>query len=251
VIGRLLGTITLAAVAAGALGTVASAGQGRAAGPRRQGDGSIATLPDWSGAWVIPFSEFRKENLQQRNPNAGAPMLTPRFAEMQAAYPFQRRSNAEACLPTGMPNVMRYPFAVEFLFTPGRVTILLEQDSMVRRVYTDGRPHTVDPDPTYTGESIGHWEGQTLVVDTTAISSSAELQAGVPTSGKAHVVERIHLVDARHLQIDTIVEDAEALKAPWRRSRIYERSDAGFFERICLDNNRDVNGGEPNLTPPK
>ena len=86
------------------------------------------------------------------------------------------------------------------------------------------------------------------MVDTTAISPKAELQAGVKTSGKAHVTERIHLKDKDHLQIDTVVDDPIALKAPWRYRRLYDRSDSGFFERVCLDNNRDVNGGEPDLT---
>ena len=101
------------------------------------------------------------------------------------------------------------------------------------------------------GESIGHWEGETLVVDTTAITHKAELRAGVKTSGRAHVTERIRLRDKDHLQIDTVVEDPIALKAPWRYSRIHERSNPGFFERVCLDNNRDVHGGDVNLIPPK
>jgi hypothetical protein len=146
---------------------------------------------------------------------------------------------------------MGYAFAAEFLFTPGRVTILLEQDSTVRRIYTDRRAHTSDPDVSYAGESIGHWEGETLVVHTTAITAKAELIAPLKSSGKTQVIERIHLKDKNHLQIDTTVEDPIALKARWRYSRLYERSDSGFFERVCLDNNRDVNGGEPNLTPPK
>jgi len=90
-----------------------------------------------------------------------------------------------------------------------------------------------------------------LLVDTTGISAKAELRAGVTTSGHAHVVERIRRLNARQLQIDTVIEDPVALTAPWRRTRIYERSDESFFEQICQDNNRDVNGGEPNLIPPK
>jgi hypothetical protein len=103
---------------------------------------------------------------------------------------------------------------------------------------------------TYSGESIGHWEGDTLVVHTTAISPKAQLMGGIKTSGKAEVTERIHLKDKSHLQIETVVEDPIALKAPWRYSRIYEHSDLGFFELVC-DNNRDVDDGEPNLTPPE
>ena len=202
---------------------------------------------------MVPFEAFVAENTRQRDhKDPSAPLLAPEYAAMQAASspdnPARRPSNGESCLPTGMPNVMRYAFAIEFVLSPGRVTMLLEQDSTIRRIYTDGRAHADDSDMSYAGESIGHWEGSTLVVDTTAISPKAELQAGVKTSGRAHVAERIHLKDKDHLQIDTVVDDAVALEAPWRYSRVYERSDSGFFERVCLDNNRDVNGGEPDLT---
>jgi hypothetical protein len=242
-------------------------------GPQGDTYASIAKLPEWGGAWVIPFHVFVRENGAQRDPqNPLAPRLTPERIAMQAAtrrglnqpgngnattatitgndsLP-RRRLNAESCLPTGMPNVMRYAFAVEFLFTPGRVTMLLEQDTTIRRIYTDGRAHAEDPEVSYAGESIGHWEGDTLVVHTTAISPRAELLAGVTTSGKATVTERIRLIETDHLQIDTTVEDPVALLAPWRYSRIYERSSTGFFERICADNNRELNGDTPDLTPP-
>ncbi len=239
-------------VASVALCAAASCGT-QSGGPQGDSYASIAALPDWRGAWVVPFEAFVAENTRQRDhKDPSAPLLTPEYAAMQAASsplnPTRRPSNGESCLPTGMPNVMRYAFAIEFVFSPGRVTMLLEQDSTIRRIYTDGRVHTDDPDLSFAGESIGHWEGSTLVVDTTAISPKAELQAGVKTSGRAHVTERIHLKDKDHLQIDTVVDDPVALKAPWRYRRLYDRSDSGFFERVCLDNNRDVNGGAPDLT---
>jgi hypothetical protein len=76
--------------------------------------------------------------------------------------------------------------------------------------------------------------------------------ATVSTSGAARVTEQMHLKDPKHLQIDTVVEDAGALTAPWRYSRVYERrDDINMVEDICLDNNRDKNGDEPDMTPPK
>jgi hypothetical protein len=223
----------------------------------RRGDtyASIAQLPDWSGVWVIPFGKFLRENLLQRVVGDPlAPPLTPAFAEVLAGQrqgsPTRKATNAERCLPNGMPNVMRYAFAIEFLFTPGRVTILLEQDGMIRRVFTDGRSHSKDPDPGYGGESIGRWEGDTLVVETTAISPRAELMAGVPTSGQARVTERIRLRNSTQLEIASVVEDPVALTMPWRRTHVYERTNIGFYEHICMDNNRDRDRADPDLTPP-
>jgi hypothetical protein len=239
------------------------AGDAQRSGPQGETYASIEELPDWSGVWVIPFAAFRAEQLRRGNPQSpDAPPLALDYAARRAAFRSRAatgedpegvepvRSNEEICLPTGMPHVMRFAFAIEFLFTPGRVTILTEQDSTIRRIYTDGRAHDTSADPTYTGDSIGHWEGETLVVHTNAISAKAELLSGVPSSGRTEVVERIYLNADNKLQIDTVVEDEVALTAPWRYSRVHERSDSGFFERVCLDGIRDLGGGEPDLTPP-
>ena len=228
-------------------------------------------LPDWSGAWIFPFEDFGQENTRSRIVGDPiAPKFTPPYAALMAetrrgltgrpGVPTdgdtstgpRRRLNSESCLPTGMPNLMRYAFAFEFLFTPGRVTIILEHDdTSVRRIYTDGRRHTDDPDPSYNGESIGRWEGQTLVVNTVGISSRAELIAGVPTSGRATITERIRLVAPDRLQIDTTVDDPVALREPWKITRVYTRTAPVFFERICQDNNREAASDVPDLTPPK
>jgi len=232
-----------------------------------------AALPDWSGAWIYPFEAFGQESIRSRIPgDAIAPKFTPPYAAMlvesrrgltgrlqtadavAAASPAgpRRRLNSEDCRPTGMPNMMRYSFAFEFLFTPGRVTIVLEHDdTSVRRIYTDGRGHTDDPDPSYNGESIGRWDGETLVVHTVGISSKAELIAGVPTSGRATVTERIRLVATDRLQIETTVDDPVALLEPWKITRVYVRTTPTFFERICQDNNREGRSDTPDLTPPK
>jgi hypothetical protein len=223
---------------------------------------SIANLPDWSGAWVIPGRDFGEGEMHAHIPTDPlAPALTGEYAAMRLAFNVRQqtgkdpentrpaRANSEQCVPNGMPMVMRPPVAIEFLFTPGRVTILTEDGPSIRRIYTDGRPHSDDPDVTYTGESIGHWEEDTLVVDTKAISDKAQFMGGVNTSGHAHVVERIHLKDAKHLQIDTVVEDSVALTKPWRYSRTYERYPPVFVDYECTGNNRDA-ADEPDLTPP-
>ena len=233
-------------------------------GPQGEDWASIARLPDWSGAWIVPFEDFGLETQRFRNPQSpDAPRWSPSVAAgqesvrrrvqtgVESAPGATNRQNTENCLPNGMPNVMRYAFAIEFVFTPGRVTVLLESDSLIRRIYTDGRPHAADAEPSYAGESIGHWEGDALVVSTRAITANAELLAGQHGSGRVQVTERIRLRDRTHLQIDTVVEDPVMLTAPWRFSRVYDRTTPQFFDNHCQENNRDVNGDEPNLTPPE
>jgi hypothetical protein len=218
-------------------------------------------LPDWSGVWVRSFEEFAAENERWGNPNEPS---RPRLTAKAEALDAERRKQllartsagtephvAGACetgVPGGMPQVMRFAFGIEFLFTPERVTVLLEQGPTIRRIFTDGRRHSADPDLTYTGESIGHWESDTLVVDTRSIRSGTQLLRGIPTSGAARVVERIRLVDTQRLQIETTVEDPVMLAAPWRYTRTYSRT-SEWFERSC-DNDRDGQNREPDLTPP-
>jgi hypothetical protein len=124
---------------------------------------------------------------------------------------------------------MWFSFAIEFLPNPGRLTMLLEQGSTIRRIYTDGRAQPADAEPTWAGNSIGHWEGETLVVRTTQIRAPREQRGFLMTSDKAVVTERIRLRDKDHLQIDTVVDDPVTLLEPWRSTRVYERSNAGFF----------------------
>ena len=223
---------------------------------------SIARLPDWSGNWVTSResgAEIMKMILDAAYPNA--PRLTPAYEtqlRQGSGIPEPGKGtamvqdNALQCLPHGMPLMMALPSPIgyEFLFTPGRVTIVNEEGE-VRRIYTDGRSHNVDADATFSGESIGHWEGQTLIVDTVAIKPKAMLMVFiVQSSEKTHVIERIRLKDKNTLEIDTTVEDPIVLASPWHYRLTFERSPSGFIEYVCTENNRE-HGGELNLTPPE
>ncbi len=221
---------------------------------------SIKRLPDWSGVWGLDDASFAKVVAASSAPdgNPNIPPLTVKYAAL-------RRENGAAnggrgpdgkgvvtnsvnCIPDGMPGVMIAPFAFEFLFTPGRVTIIPE-DNEVRRIYTDGRPHPDDPDPTFMGHSIGHWEGKTLVVDTVGMLAQAQLLVGLHVTEKTHVVERIFRKDADTMQIDTTVTDPDMFTRPDHYTRTYKASKAGMVEYYCTQNNRDTNL-DVNLSPP-
>jgi hypothetical protein len=197
--------------------------------------GALANLPDFSGVWEVT---------RGRN-GYGAPVeppqLTPKYAQLNAAYRANppQDSAAANCVPPGMPGVMTQPYPVEFLLTPGKVTVVAEAYMQVRHIYTDGRPHPEDPDPTYNGHSIGKWEKGTLVVDTVGFVDSTMLNAGMKHSAKMHIVERMRLADANTLEIVTTIDDAEALSKPWSRTTVYARHrDWTTSEYICQENNR-------------
>ena len=149
------------------------------------------------------------------------------------------RSN---CSPSGMPMFMQlaqYPY--EFLFTPGRVTINQEAWRQTRKIWTDGRAHQEYPDPGYTGDSIGRWEGDTLVSETIGIKDDLPLQMGMTHSDKMKITERIRLspTDPNILLNEMTIEDPDALEEPWKATFTYRRDRYGMlYEFECHENDR-------------
>jgi hypothetical protein len=201
----------------------------------------LGRLPDWGGLWV-PARDDPKHPFGKGDPiwnPAAAKQIEALSAADKAGKPVNIYID---CLPEGMPSfVVMTLNAMEFLFTPGRVTILGEFDgNRLRRIYTDGRKHPADPDPTFNGHSIGHWEGETLVVDTIGILPQVFLPIGqavaLPNNGDMHIAERIHLRDANTLSVELVVTAPHVLAAPWRVSRLFKRQQdrsAEIIEASC------------------
>jgi len=219
---------------------------------------SIAKLPDWSGAWSVDSKSLLQavQATVAMPPNANlAPFNAKweayRLARIKkgAAASSQAASNGERCLPNGMPSLMQGHHAFEFYFAPGRVNIVWENGE-VRRIYTDGRPHPDDPDLSWEGHSIGHWENGTLVVDTIGIKPSAEVITDIPNaSSNVHVEERIHLNADKTLQFDVTVTNPDQFTKPYVFTRTAERVPE-MIEFVC-ENNRALYNGDIDLTPPK
>lgn len=128
------------------------------------------------------------------------------------------------CDPPGVPRVYFHPYPFEFVSTPTYMLMLYEYDHMVRRIYTDGRPLPEDPDLTWMGSSVGHWEGDTtLVVDTVGFNDKTWLdRLGHPHSTQLHVTERFRRIDRNHMELDFILQDPKALVKPWTATFYYE-----------------------------
>jgi hypothetical protein len=201
---------------------------------------ALERLPDWGGVWVLDRPEIRSTN----RPQLKGLYLKDYEAwrrEVQAKGGLVARAGSN-CLPPGMPGIMtvgQYP--IEFLFTPGRVTTHHEAWMQWRVIYTDGRPHPEDLDPSFQGHSIGHWEGDTLVVDTVGIKPVVALAMGMKHSGKLRITERIHLAkgDPDTLLIEMTLTDPEALEKPYTQTLTFKRSrDWDLIEFICAENDR-------------
>jgi len=142
------------------------------------------------------------------------------------------------CYPPGTPRIYLQPFPMQIVQTPKEVIILYEYDHTVRHIYTDGRPHTPDLTPTYMGDSIGHWEDNTLVVDTIGFNDKTWLDRdGHVHSDQLHVIERFRRVDLDNMQIDITMEDPKALEQPWKSTLYYQlRPNWNIMEQVCTDN---------------
>jgi hypothetical protein len=220
---------------------------------------ALAALPDWSGWWGhgMPMPDELQRNPPPFKPEVGA--------AMRAAAALGSGSDTDPdplrwCRPlqfTGSSG--GFTEAVEFLFTPGRVTITNEM-GLIRRIYTDGRALPADPDFTNTGFSVGRWEGQTLVVDTVGIDPQAQYPGrapGAPGIGaNVRITERIFLKDPGTLQFDIVTVAPDVLAQPDRRTRLYTRLPKTAASEItfCSDNDRsidpDTGAQRFDLTPP-
>ena len=208
---------------------------------------SLAKLPDFNGVWELSFGAPAGRG-GGRGRGLAAPSLTPEFAARKKAFDANPPEDSETanCLPPGMPGIMGQPYPMEFLLTPGQVTIVIEAYTQVRHVYTDGRPLPEDPDRTFQGTSVGRWEGDTLVVDTAGFSPLTQLERGVPHGDRMRIRERFRLTDPETMSIETTVTDPDVLTAPFTSTRILKRHrNWTIAEYVCEENNRnsvDANG---------
>jgi hypothetical protein len=221
---------------------------------------AAAAAPDWSGLWnpleVNVFDPSAKPDQQRRaggienfQPQASYdrdyPPYKPAYAARYEATLAKTRAGigsdpTAACVPPGVPRVMAIPYPFEFVIQPNRVIMLFEGYSQRREVFTDGRGHPEDLDATYNGHSIGHWEGDTLVVETVGLRGDTVFDVtGAPHSEAMTVTERIRRRDATTLEDVITITDPEAMTAPWTVTRTYaHRPDWTLKEYVCEENQR-------------
>jgi hypothetical protein len=140
-----------------------------------------------------------------------------------------------SCTPAGVPGFHLYGFQpLYFVQTPKQVVMIYSNDQQVRRVYLDV-PHSANPKPSWYGESVGHYEGDALVVDTIGLNDKTFVNNfRTPHTDKLHVVERFKLVDGgQAMQVDITFEDRDAFNAPWSVMQRYDRVQRPMAEEIC------------------
>jgi hypothetical protein len=173
------------------------------------------------------------------------PKLTPEYAKKFAAWSkdletgVQEPDTVTRCLAFGIARFGTMP--VEIIQTPGQITMNLGVLHDIRRIYLDGIGHTVGADPSFNGDSVGRWEGDTLVVETNNIRAATVDRDGIPYSDKLTVMERIRRVSPTRLEIEMTLTDPEAFEEPYTIRRAYTPMPPGSrFEEYLCENNRDL-----------
>jgi hypothetical protein len=161
-------------------------------------------------------------------------------ATLSGKIPYSPR---ETCRPAGVPNfdIFSRLRPVYFLQTPKEVTIINEGDQQSRRIYLNV-PHSKNPKPSWYGESVGHYEGDTLVVDTIGMNDKTNVDNYLtPHTTQLHVVERFHLIEGGNMLEATItVEDPGAFTMAWSARQRYRREPQETMqEAVCAENNVD------------
>ena len=147
----------------------------------------------------------------------------------------------DPCLPVGVTRQANAPDPIEIVQTPQRVVIMYESWAVFRSIPTDGRDHPKNLDPTWLGNSVGHWDGDTLVMDVTGMNDKTALDTnGHPHSDKLHLTERFRRTGPKTMSYQVTVDDPVAYMAPWTQSRVFQLK-PGFelMEYVCLENEKD------------
>jgi hypothetical protein len=229
---------------------------------------AFATQPDWTGFWeqdTIPLGlgaepvegdkGFGAAKLWQGHP--------PYNPEWETRYQAPRHSPPQAYCTGGFPAIMDSPYAMfEWVVTPEQTLMVPIMLKATRQIFTDGRPHPDKDDlwETPMGDSIGHWEGQTLVVDTIG-RKAGPIGKRNELSNQAHFIERIRRIDQDRMEDQVTVDDPIAFVHPWQVTLTYKRMKGvdRLLPTDCDENDRNpvVNGqfilepshGEPYVHP--
>jgi hypothetical protein len=214
---------------------------------------------DISGVWMNDNTldeRLKRAGLKRLDPNStnnapparavGVDILTEPYREIyeaEQARLAQLAVGTASCGWQGMPRVMTYPYPFEILQTPGRITIIYETESQVRRIYLDRDEHLPfdELDPSYLGDSIGWWEGNTLVIDTVGFNTLTTVGRGLPHSEEMHIVERWQFTENDSVIVEMTISDPLAFEEPIVQEIEYsKRPTWRIREYHCEENNRDA-----------
>src|SRR5262245_59486856 len=172
--------------------------------------------PDLSGIWKADSMRWNDNLLPEGTAAPMLPWAADVYKHRVETHGYERPMTY--CMPHGVPDAMTVaglPFKI--IQTPGETIVLFEEFHKYRQIHTDGRQLPVDPDPAWYGYSIGRWEGDTFVVDTSGFKEGSWLDNnGHPHTEALKTTERFHRTNFGHLELEVTVDDSKAYTRPWK-----------------------------------
>jgi hypothetical protein len=219
---------------------------------------SVATVPraangkpDLSGIWWVPDYSIEgidappkySVNLAADLDPASLGMLPWAEALVQERLGQQRKDfPMSKCLPPPPPAITAVPVPFKIIQSPELIVILHEFMGQFRQIFTDRRSVAKSPNPTWLGYSVGHWDGDTLVVESTGFNEGSWLDGmGHPHTDALRVTERFHRRDFGHMDIQFTIDDPKAYSKPWTNTLTVELvPEMELYEHVCNENEKDV-----------
>jgi hypothetical protein len=196
--------------------------------------------PDLSGNWA---PNAIRQNVDMIGSGVEVPMQPWAAALYKQHKESLSKDDPEArCLPPGVPRMSTTPYPWTIVQTPKLIVIVYEGGAHIwRKIFMDGRGHDPNVVETWLGDSIGRWDGDTLVVDTVGQNDKTWLdQSGIPHSTELHVIERIKRIDFGHMEIEHTVEDPKTFTKPWKFTTKPTLLRGELIEYICQENEKDT-----------
>jgi hypothetical protein len=201
----------------------------------RAGDGK----PDLSGIWLVDSNRYNSNLVADGSEAPMQPWAAELYKHRLATQGFERPGSR--CMPHGVPDAMTvYNFKI--LQMPDVMVHLYEEMHKYRQIHTDGRALPVDPDPAWYGYSIGHWEGETFVAETSGFRGDGTWldNNGHPHTDALRLTERFRRITYGRMELVVTVDDPKAYTRPWTTQtiRFNLQPDTELLENLC-ENNRD------------
>jgi hypothetical protein len=199
--------------------------------------------PDLSGVWNGPGIYINRDFPSGQLPYTSAGEAAYQYNMTKAVDP------QSLCIIIGQPRADLDAQPFEIIQTPKRVAFLYERDTNWRIIPVDGRQHPKEPEPSFFGDAVGSWDGDTFVVDLVGFKSDKVWtdNVGHPQSDSLHLIERWTRADADHLQLDLTIEDPKYYTKPIKITRKLKRQTYELIEFSCDENNLDRDRLGPGL----